>query len=74
MENCPKCGGTNINVTFEPYGEYRAYARSIEGVEKFMRNDTYYYEDMVKKEHLIYKCQTCGYRKADNCKDNGGAS
>lgn len=69
MESCKKCNSSEIKVKFEAKGEHKPYERKIEGVTQFMRNDTYYYQDEVREEHLIYTCETCGYRKAEKCKD-----
>lgn len=69
MDSCKKCGGNDMHVVFEPEGKEQTYNRGIDGVEKFMRNDTYYYYDKVKTEHLIFTCKRCGYKAAENCKD-----
>lgn len=69
MDSCTKCESSNIKVQFEAKGQFRSYNRSIDNVTNFMRNDTYYYQDEVRKEHLIYTCERCGYRIAKQCKD-----
>lgn len=69
MEKCKKCNSEDIGVSFQPEGLTTSWGRKIDGVEKFMRNDDYFYQDQIKKEHLIYECKTCGYRIAENCKD-----
>jgi len=69
MEECPKCEAKNISISHQAKGEEKSYNRPIDGVKKFMRDDTYYYADQVKTEHLIYKCETCGYRVAKPTKD-----
>ena len=71
MEECKKCGAKNsFKVEYEPEGVFRPFERSIHNINLFMRNDTYYQTDRVKKEHLIYTCKTCGYREAQKCKDS----
>lgn len=69
MECCKKCGGDKISIQYEPVYALRSFSRPIEGVEQFMRNDSYYYQDQVRTEHLIHKCETCGFRLATKCKD-----
>ena len=69
MEKCIKCEHEELKVRYYQEGETDAY-RSIGNREQFMRNDSYYVQDKVKKEHLVYTCQRCGYQKAEHCKDH----
>lgn len=65
---CPKCKLANMKPQYEPEGVTRKFNRAIEGVVKFMRNDTYYISDTVKKEHIIWTCPECGYQVAKEIK------
>lgn len=65
MENkCPKCKLAEMTPKFEPEGVQRPWRRAIENVTKFMLNDDYYYQDTVKKEHIIWICPICNYKIA----------
>lgn len=69
MEKCPKCNGVEISVEYQPEGKSEKFNRLLDGVKAFMKNDTYYHSDTVKKEHLIFTCKNCGYQKAEPTKD-----
>lgn len=69
MKECPKCGGIGTSVIFRHIGASVHFEEGIDGVSKFKRGDTYYHSDTVIAEHLIYTCNTCGYRKAEPTKD-----
>lgn len=70
MKECPKCTGSDISVVYHPVNETQPFNRLIDGIKKFMQNDSYYTSDTVKMEHLIYTCDRCGYKKADVCSDS----
>lgn len=71
MEKCPKCNSNKISVRFR-YEKERVYwseHNEIENIDLFTRNDTYYASDQIDKPCLQYKCDTCGYKIAENTKD-----
>lgn len=68
MEQCPKCGSNEKSVFYRAEGTQMYYNLGVDGYEKFMRNDSYYQYDRVKKEHLVHTCKTCGYKVATECK------
>lgn len=69
MENCPKCNNDQNSVEFQPCGKSERFNRLIDGIKKFMKDDSYYSSDTVKIEHLIYTCKNCGYQVAEPTKD-----
>ena len=63
---CTKCMGLDMDVKFNHIGTkiYWGEHHEIGNIEKFTLNDRYYTADRINKECLIYKCKTCGYKKA----------
>ena len=74
MKTCLKCNNTDISVQYIQTGS-PVNQDLISGQEKFMNSlsnakTNFKIITNCTKEHLVYTCNTCGYRQAEDTIDN----
>lgn len=68
MNPCNKCLGQDMSVRYVRQGAHIGSNSDIDKVDNYL--ETHYRSSGdSKKEFLIYTCQSCGYKVAEDCKD-----
>lgn len=52
---CTKCKLTDMKPTFFHIRQSVSFNRGIENINNYVRGDSYYDQDEVRKEHIVWK-------------------
>ena len=71
MRKCPKCGGTDLHITYIPQGVIVDDVKEEEAESEFLRTYVREYKRAIAdKEHLQVHCRTCHYKWREDTLDN----
>lgn len=72
MNNCIKCGGTEIHTRFVERGELIDRSSPNKVISEFTCNSEYdyFFKVTASKEHLKKSCRNCGYSWRERALDD----